>query len=1102
MLMKIAAVFRPLLCGGVLLAGGFAATAAPESPLRCQEDFEGGTLTQWVEKGAARGQTPSFALARDRAGNQFLRCVAKEGILVYPGFDATGDFTLTGRMRAPQGGQAWYSGVVIGAQTNGTFDLNSGWRFYPCDGGKFRSAWGDLTATAPLTMSTGSWVYFKISKRAGQIEIYWSPDNAFAESKLVLKGSLPKVVADKVGPAVGLLGVNGVEFDDLCLRSLQERVVTPQARELTGNGFRLELARNGLPTQFTSLIPTPLALLAESAPFTLAVTDSKGQRLAFTELLKTWEDADGFRYELTAPGQAANWQATVAWQGTGDALRMTARITALKPFTGRREVRCAFGFKPMQWDYVTFIGAPMESVMQPLAGGGWAKVWNGGPTPVSRKPGEKKLYLFQNAAEFRDEDQAHSWDSDVPWPYITMPLGVAERADRLLAFGDFDIGQEKRFALDGEGAVTGTFPIFLRFPEKGKAGDSFRFTLNFKNFQRPAANFTQVADWYLNHMYSSNPATREAAQRANAKPPRAVGSGLAFGGPNGLNIPLGETRPGEREAVEAGLGMLWWISALDDVTEVYPLDDRPYYFETLWPATRALLKQEIRRQQLLGLYPNLYRRAWLIWESTFSDKIPYRRWVKNVQRGVEKLAIETQPLPPEVAKVYGFDKIHKVLADFAQDDFRDWYVKQTVGELAEYRPSGISWDMTDNGTVGIMDAMMRVRNAAYDRFPEMRFVGNEGGTTPSAIHCDAIAIEGFEVGSKSERHFQFAKAHGMPIFNLIYSVYYQTSEYPTMKNWQADIVSLRETPCFSLRYRLNQPLPPEQAVVKVRVGADWHGKGLVALTGKELIADGQWHTATADLTDQIPKQALLMNLAMGQQGYDQRLADAGQAKAVEFNLPAGNCRLECDSFRFQARGADDAAAGNILAADEFDDSFNWIGSVRPRVQDGRAFFQADPRQPQQWLKTDFRPFYRGVARGLALGGLVCNGGEPPLPQLQALADFSLQAAKLKPVKEPLAVQTVSPGDIVTSGWCGASMVLAAAYNQGKEPAKVTVEIDETWLREHYGLVASPLTLSRLELFDTRTGLQPTPKVKLASRDGKWTLTGTLAPNQLLMIRVN
>jgi hypothetical protein len=1109
------------LAGACLLALGLGRLAGSGAlAARIEASFDDAALgapdgSAWT---GATAPTQWQVLAEDD-GNRFLRHEGPESdVLFWTGADSAGDFVLQGRMR-PRLPLAGYSGVVFGSAGPGT-DAYGQWRFYPVDGVTVISAWGKVVGRG-VTVPAERWGLFRIERRGDRVRVGWSATAALGTEDWVLDEALPPLTAERRGGRqLGLFAAGPGDFDDLVLVRPDGSAPASGALTLASRTMDLTVDRaSGQPLSLRSLIPEPLELLAAQPAFTFAVVPPAGAPISLNVAAEWREEVDGATCTVTPadPAWAGVLRGTLRYRRLGTAIVCDATLAALQARPGVHEVRFGFGFRPHDWSRHYYTLFP-DNVFE-ASGEGWIKHLRN-PHPITSRPGEKNLFVGSTPVGDQPPRNDNEWAA-----FLNLPMGVAERPERLLAFACFDTGSPRLFSLDSEGGPRGTFPVLLRFPPELKPGSPIHFQLAFDTFRRPEQSLTQVVSWFIDHAESSNPATAGAVGRRFATvPPRAL-SGLLNGwGPTALAGARGAALPYERYMVESGMSLAWWISAHSLMDELYPVAGGAYLGEGQWPLTPEGVRAEIRRNLDLGIQPLMYRRSWLIWENCHSDRPPYRDWVLKQRNfigenslsdsSLESLALEAPELLPETVAKLGLTsaKIHKVQADMNRADVREWWVKQVLAELEYYQPAGQWWDMADGGQAGIIDAMRQVREAAAERWPQMRFVGNEGMYSLSTLQTDAFAIEGFEIGGKSELCFQAAKAWGRPFFNLTYTQYYQTPgfELPP-QNRLAELVVPPPGGCFALRYRLPAaiPAPPETPVVSCAQGF-WRDARRPLLRVRDLPPTGRhWRTVAVPLAGALGEGAAA-SVAIGASSDAATIGSQQPQPAIAallVNLPP-TARLEVEAWGFLPKAPGEGRfraprAANALAFDAMDSACLWP-SLQPAFRgDGTAVFAAGP-EGGEWLKSDFRPFYRAQARGLALGALPGLGpAEPVMPALQPLFDFGRQALPLRGVPEPLAVTTAHPA-VKASVWVGRGRVLVAAYNEGWDTAPATLAVDLALLRRQHEFQGSGEPVTSL-LWDadaegcTRPG---TAAFRRAGATGDVLgLSGRLRPHEVLLLVV-
>jgi hypothetical protein len=1035
----------------------------------------------------------------------------------------SGDFTLQGRILFPSGGLQQYGGWVFGSLGNGA-NAYDRWRVYLADKGVVQSGFGKLQGNVGA-LQPRQWYWFRQIRKGNSVKVYLSPTSTFDESHLVLDGELPALNAGDGHDMIGLYGVNkGPIFADLMLVTPPEQSESKKFSVTTG-AYQIGInLGTGWPVSFVDASPTRVSVLDKDRPFVLSIKRKPGGRaILLDKVVSTVSNGTSLEFGVAPsdPEWAETARATIRYEFGTDQVNLSANVTVLKDVKGEHEVRFGFGTVPENWERQFYTTVP-ENIFR-FDGGGFVKEDPRAERRLSANGEVKNIFVGRLPETDVHKKNANDWGSFLP-----SPLCVLERPDRLLAFASFDTGAPLLFSLEPVGSPS-TYPTILRFPKDLTAGAAFNFQLSWKSFLRPQNSYAQVMDWFSNHAYSSNPSTKNAVGRATATlPPRSIPGLLNGWGPTALKGDPQKTVTREKEMVEEGTTMTWWISSHSLMQELMPLDEQTYIDEAQIPRTPAEIKSELARQMNAGLHPIMYRRSWLIWESLTDTSIPGKSWVKQktfrgpggpLESDIPDLAIETPTLAPEVAAKVGHKVIHKVQADMNNPVVQKWWIDQVMRELKAYLPSGQWWDMVDSGQEGILGAMKAVRDRAAVELPWMRFVSNEAMFSLSSLHSDAFAIEGFELGGKTERSFQAAKAWGRPFFNLIYTVYYQGANYPLPKeNRPSDVVRENEVSCFAVRYRMpvlakSDQGDPAMPVVSVRQQSWRDGPKTPLVKMSDLMGDGEWHTLVVPLNGILGNAGKRGALAVGASsggGYQEAQGGEKQMVAIFVDLPdKPGIKLEIDAWGFYKqtpRGEKlekSEASGSWMAYDDFSGKHFWPSHSPVITPEGTALFQPGrDSEKQTWMKTDLRPFYRGLSRGLALGAWPGFGpAEPHMPLLFPIMDFSGSGRNLTPVKEPLAAVSDAPV-VSVSVWSGISRAQLAAYNASAAEVPLSIVVDEALLSDRYGF-SGTFANTVMQLFDTEneSGLTIGTFKTEPAGSGKVKITGgVLRPYELLMVQ--
>ncbi len=511
-----------------------------------------------------------------------------DGILFLDKPTCPDDFIITGKIRMNDM-LSPYSGLVFGSNGPGADNYHQ-WRAYFADGGVVQSAWGSITGRI-TNLDRNKWTDFKLEKRGQNIKLYFS-------ASLVLEGKLPNLSPDATGGKIDLFGVGDTAFANIVISYPESIDSNKPSIKLSNDNMDLIVdTHTGWPVNLLSKSPSSMQLLETKTPFVFYISDQSGSTIDLNRATSGIEDSGKLSFELTPSDSTMQdtCQASITYTAESGFIRCHAELVALKDLPGEYQIRIGFGLKPSDYDYIWYPGIPHDNTFKPTKTG-YNKI-NQNHGSVMNKQGTKKLYFGTLPAE--DVQQK----SDVPWASLSAPMTVAERSDRLIAFASFDTGAPFMFAMDSAGGK-GTYPMVLRFPKDITKGQRFVFDINIKTFDRPKNCYTQIMSWFLDNAYSSNPNTADSVGRSKIKvPARAMPSGLNGWGPVGSKPAPGTVLPYEKQMVQAGMAMPWWICGMSVADEMYPLDDRPYFDEVGTRWTKEQIKSELQRIMDAGISP-------------------------------------------------------------------------------------------------------------------------------------------------------------------------------------------------------------------------------------------------------------------------------------------------------------------------------------------------------------------------------------------------------------------------------------------------------------------------------------------------------------------
>jgi len=662
---------------------------------------------------------------------------------------------------------------------------------------------------------------------------------------------------------------------------------------------------------------------------------------------------------------------------------------------------------------------------------------------------------------------------------LRYPYAVMEDDSRFFLWGSLDIG---RFIALTPNAMAHRLPAFETNPRELRAGSAQVFDSVYKVFPKPENDYTQVVRWYVRHMFSSNPLTRNIVKyHPNTR--YFTSGNMHWYHPHLAPKGYDGWRNNLRDLGASNVWFAWWANW----NEEYPCAGNWVTYDGRH-LSAAGLKEEIAYLKALRLNVYLCFRQFLVEEGCHDNRPPYRRWLGRDAEG-KRMAFLDYPVPrPE--DIGGVKTISWTMADFGDAGFRQWYVEQVKRAVEFYDPDGIAWDMGWNGLyshnapeVGVGHGTIWVQHAIYEwlkaRYPQKRVVVNEALGSPSQLFADATMIEGSWIsGSKTELDFQSARAFDTTNFGFQLFDDYAIQFAPVV-------------PARSFRY----------LVVCCR--ARGPGEVNAELLGVRLEAspDDRWHVFTFDVQAKGIRDFRMGSLRL------EALTDAESALDLRYaaftnspwrsteppveqsgeTLLFENGRTPPGHYVIQGKWNPRPALARVEAGDGFLRFY-------VRGKGGSAVWVRVTSVRRQMIEAGYRMLAYGAVWSEAL-----------LPDLGEINAFSAQVAAMKPISEKRAfrVTPLPKGEergVVGCLWRGSNgQVAAAFFHDCLEERGVTIELDQRALARP-GRSVSPTNLW-LGLYDM-DGQSRAARAffKVVSDERRLVLKGLMGPRNLLLVR--
>ncbi|MBR2720843.1 MAG: carbohydrate binding domain-containing protein [Lentisphaeria bacterium] len=333
------------------------------------------------------------------------------------------------------------------------------------------------------------------------------------------------------------------------------------------------------------------------------------------------------------------------------------------------------------------------------------------------------------------------------YQHTAYPLTILEGKDHYLIAGSRSLDD---FVTLSPNYPAGYIPSLQRNPKTVKKGDTFRFENNWKLFSRKEVMLRDVWRFYQEHLQTANPVLGKFL------PPKFTERRHFYPGIFGSHTYFLKER---EERLPDGANV-WFYSWHDNIRERYPIsgswwsDGNSYKEKINADYLKAYMKRlQTERKFNLIFYlrqlANLRERD----RGAFPDS-----WYKRSPGGALHLygGGYTVKLREHVAKDVGYDSIPWGQHNFANPDFRKFYLDEIFTAINFYEPRAIGWDMgsdLDEFSV-IAETYTRLRNAGG----KIKAVANESAG-PTQAYADMVLLENGLLGGKSAYDFEIARTY-------------------------------------------------------------------------------------------------------------------------------------------------------------------------------------------------------------------------------------------------------------------------------------------------------------------------------------------------------
>ena len=657
-------------------------------------------------------------------------------------------------------------------------------------------------------------------------------------------------------------------------------------------------------------------------------------------------------------------------------------------------------------------------------------------------------------ANIRFLAEENDWTELKEWPAVFFyPFGVLENDTHFLLWGSLDIG---KFALLTPNLIPNNIPALCLRPNSLRKNESLKLELFLKCF--PKSKFPRYRDvlrWYIENWKNSDPLTGEILKNAKniislkKKLRRTLPLGNLVGFPGGEQVSDGKGNLNDwgryklKGWQELKIGNLWYY-AWHRWDETYPTEGE-WVGETNHRIKADLLKSDLEALLKAGIHHFLYFRQFLTSEGTYEDKPPYKNWIAVNERGQSPLGYSYR-LNPDNAKSVGVEEVHCFPADFGNDSFRLWYLDNFKKCIDFYQPAGIAFDMgwaygnahvysRANPKTSNPHAVVRLQadvwNWLREKHPQMRIITNEAYGLPSQLFADGILIEGGAPAGKEELDYESAKA--IPTQVISY-------EYPSNYAGMVQPVDKKERQYLIVKYRAKGIEAGDDYAIHITEGVP--GREATALSLSEIIADGEWHTASVDLR-KIENVEMIKGIAIQVQAKEESayLDIAYIAFSRSPNPPEKEKEIPLNRLPSYI--------------DERHISFwqsrpDWLQNPSKdfSLTKGEGFTRFEVKGKGLGMKWGLNVLKGIIAQRYmkVLSWGACIGGDIWWTPSKEMLSFSSQAMGMFPIVDSRAIISYDKR-VFASGWEDENNVLIAVYNNSDEEVKSSLLLDENLVKK-------------------------------------------------------
>ena len=416
---------------------------------------------------------------------------------------------------------------------------------------------------------------------------------------------------------------------------------------------------------------------------------------------------------------AAGFKADVKYDFADGMFREVVVIEALQDYADPVKLGVRHGFNVKDWQ--TLLGALR---------------------PVRHLPADKAT-IFSFGGDINDLNPG-ILDS---YQHTAYPLIVLESDKNYLLAGSRNVDD---FVTLAPNKPAGYIPSLQRNPKTVKKGDKFRFESNWKLFSREKYMLRDLWRFYQEHLQTAD---KELAKFIPAKYPEPR---HFYPGVFAAHTYLMKSRE-ERTPDGANI---WFYAVHDTIRERYPVTGSWWAEGNAYNGkieAEALKKYVARVQQERDFKLVLYLRQLANLRERDRGAFP-DSWYKRSPGGALHLyggGYEVK-LRDHVAKDVGYKTIPWGQHNFANPDFRKFYLNEIYNYIDFLQPRAIGWDMGSD--LDEFKVIATTYTHLRDQGHKIKAVANEGAG-PTAAYVDMVMLENGILGGKSVYDFEVNRAY-------------------------------------------------------------------------------------------------------------------------------------------------------------------------------------------------------------------------------------------------------------------------------------------------------------------------------------------------------